>query len=238
MVDYIDCGDCLELMKEMEDHSVDYVFTSPPYNDAGNDKDSVWHNKHQKYSSPEKYDDYFEWLCERIDEMIRVTRKCVMVNIQGLTTNRKCLYRIIGRYADRIHDIIIWNKTNPCPTSTPHKISNAYEMVLLIKPDGVKGVDVNTKSYYTNVITLPVNSNNKYSNIHRAVMSTDFCMEIIREFTDSDSVVLDPFMGLGTTAICCKKLGRHYIGFEISKDYVEVSLERIKEECAKEMLWN
>lgn len=228
-------GDCLDLMSEMDDKCVDYVFTSPPYNDNGT---SYTPHKatHKKYEHIEKYDDYFEWLVERVDEMLRITKKLVIFNIQGIKNNREALYKFIGHYSDRIHDILIWTKPTATPCSTPHKISNYYEMIILIKPDGVDSVDVNSM-FYKNVIHLNANKNNTYASIHRAVMSKDLCMEIIDEFTQENTIVLDPFMGTGTTAVCCKHLNRHYIGFEISDKYAEICKQRIIEETAKDGLW-
>lgn len=227
-------GDCLELMKNMPDDSVDFTFTSPPYNDDGKEMNGP--HMHCKYEKQEDYDDYLEWLCERVDEMLRVTKTLVLFNIQGISNCRKELYKFIGRYSDRIHDIVIWNKLSAQPTGTPHKLSNYYEMLILLKPDGISGVSVNS-SFYKNVITIDNKNTNKYSDIHKAVMNSDFCMEVIREFTKEGSTVLDPFMGLGTTALCCKKLNRNYIGFEIYEKYAQAARNRILEETAKDGLW-
>lgn len=232
-IDYIECGDCLSLMKEMPEKCVDVCFTSPPYNDTGSKNDTVEYTKygnntHRKYLFVETRKDWFEWQCEVIDEMLRVSKKLVIYNIQGLTNNRKDLYRLIGKYADRIHDIVIWYKPNGTPTSTPHKLSNTYEYLLLIKPDGVKGVDVQS-NFYRNVIVKNVNTNKEYKKIHRAVMSKDFCDEVIKEFTAPGDVVLDPFLGVATTCISCIEQNRHYIGFELNETYYEEALKRISE---------
>jgi len=178
-------GDCLEVMKTFEDKSVDVSFTSPPYNDKGQkngfNKDEILlngqNNTHTKYKYVEFREDWFEWQCQVIDEMLRVSKKYVLYNVQGLISNRKDVYRLIGKYCDRIHDIVIWYKKNGCPTGTPHKLSNKYEFLLILKCDGVKGVDVTSK-FYTNVIDAPISRNAQYSKVHKAVMSKDFCDEV------------------------------------------------------------
>lgn len=219
-------------MKEMKDNTVDVSFTSPPYNDTGTSNEDVstvkyGNNTHKKYLNVETRKDWFEWQCDVIDEMLRVSKKYVLYNIQGIKSNRRNVYKLIGRYADRIHDIVIWYKPNGCPTSTPNKISNKYEFLLIIKCDGVKKVDVNSK-FYTNVIVQNINSNKEFSKIHRAVMSKEFCDEVIREFTNIGDIILDPFMGMGTTAVCAKEQNRHYIGFEINETYVTECKKRIE----------
>lgn len=229
--DYIKVGDCLDLMKELPDHSVDVSFTSPPYNDTGTKNEDVGNlksnNTHKKYVHVEHRKDWYEWMCECIDEMRRVSKKYVLFNVQGIKSNRKDLYKLIGRYADYIHDIVIWYKPNGTPTSTPHKLSNKYEMLLIIKCDGVKGVDV-TSRFYTNVIVQNINSNKEFAKIHRAVMTKSFSDEVIKEFTSPGDVVLDPFFGMGTTGVSCIEQDRHYIGFELVELYAEKARERIE----------
>ena len=99
-------------------------------------------------------------------------------------------------------------------------------MVLILKPDGVKGCDVNSK-FYTNVIVNNINPNKDYAKIHRAVMNKDFCSEIIKEFTQENDIVLDPFMGLGTTALCCMEQNRKFVGFELCETYITEMAKRL-----------
>lgn len=227
---YIKQGDCLDLMRILEDNCVDVSFTSPPYNDSGNKNESIERKEgtHRKYLEVETRSDWFEWQCEVIDEMLRVTKKLVLYNVAGLKNNRVNVYKLIGRYCDIIHDIVIWYKPNGTPTSTPHKISNTYEYLLLLKPNGVKGVDVNSL-HYRNVIVKNTNTNKEYSKIHKAIMGKDFCSEVIKEFTKEGDIVLDPFLGLGTTGICCIEQNRKFIGFELNKVYCNIAYERLKE---------
>lgn len=226
---WIKCCDCVEGMKSMEAKSVDVSFTSPPYNDTGTSKtDMHTNNTHRKYEIPEMRKDWFNWQCEVIDQMLRVTKKYVLYNVQGLKNNRENIYKLIGHYSERIHDILVWYKPNGCPTGTPNKLSNKYEMVLILKPDGVKGVDVNSK-FYTNVIVQNINSNKEFAQHHKAVMSKPFCDEIIKEFTKEGDIVLDPFMGMATTAVSCIEQNRKFIGFEIYPKYFELAQKRIKE---------
>lgn len=232
-------GDCLEIMKLIEDKSVEVSFTSPPYNDTGNgikdDEGKRKTNEHSKYLHSENRKDYFEWQCEVIDEMLRISKKLVLYNIQGIKNNRKALYKIIGKYSDQIHDIVIWHKPTCIPCGTPNKISNTYEMLLLLKPKGINEVSVNS-SFYKNVITSKSNIGNNFSNIHKAVMSKDFCYEVIKEFTKENDTVLDPFFGMGTTGVCCLEQKRNFIGIELVPRYVEEANKRIEE--TKKLLQN
>lgn len=237
-------GDCMDVMKSMDNRCVDVAFTSPPYNDKGGSDDYCDNgdikkgdnSSHTKYKWVDYRSDWLEWQISVIDEMLRVSKKYVLYNVQGLKNNRRDVYKLIGHYADRIHDIIIWSKPSGVPCGNPHKISNRYEFLLIIKCDGTKGVDVQSK-FYTNVIKCGQNSNNEYSNIHRAIMSKAFCDEVIGEFTAPGDTVLDPFFGLGTTGLTCTQLGRKFIGIEIFREYFDASIKRIEECTAKNDLW-
>lgn len=230
--DIIYLGDCLEGMKALPDKCCDVAFTSPPYNDTGGDNVDVANvegasNTHKKYLTTEGHkDDWFEWMVNCIDEMLRVCKKYVLINIQALSKNRVNVYSLIGHYSKQIHDILIWEKPNGCPTSTPNKISNKYEFVLILKCKGVKGVSVNSR-YYTNVLTFNINANKEFGKIHRAVMNKDFCDEIIKEFTTPGDLVLDPFGGMATTAVSCIEQGRHFLLYEIDETYKREAEKRL-----------
>src|SRR5574344_1431285 len=90
--------DCFVGFKQLEDNSVDYVFTSPPYNRKRNDKYTLY---------DDKIVDYLSFLRTTIDESMRVSRRQVFINIQSTFYNKKDVYKIIGDYAEKIQQIII-----------------------------------------------------------------------------------------------------------------------------------
>lgn len=237
-------GDCLDILKTFENKSVDVSFTSPPYNDVSSEEHVTDTGKlmsgknvqHTKYKYVDCREDWLQWQIEVIDELLRVSKKYVLYNVQGLKKVRSDVYKLIGHYADRIHDIVIWKKSNGMPTGTKHKLSNRYEFLLIIKCDGCDGVDVNS-DFYTNVIESPASSDRQYSKIHRAVMSKQFCDEVIKEFTKEGDIVLDPFFGIGTTGLVCTEQNRKFIGIEIFDEYFYCATNRIKDSTAKNDLW-
>lgn len=208
---YIKCGDCLELMKEIPDKGVDVVFTSPPYNRKRNDKYSFYDDTKA---------DYFAFLCDVTDEMLRITRRYVIVNVQKNYYQKHDVFKFIGKYSEKIVEIIIWEKSNPLPASGKN-ITNAYELFIVF---GDKPLKSNT-TYTKNVITTSVNSNMPKE--HRAVMKKEVSDWFIEKFTCEGDVVLDPFLGVGTTAMSCIEQGRQYIGFEICQQYYEMAKQNI-----------
>lgn len=88
--------------------------------------------------------------------------------------------------------------------------------------------------YPTNVLHLATECSNKN---HSAAFPIALPMWFIRLFTDENDVVLDPFMGSGTTALACKEVNRKYIGIEIKREYCELAESALKEKY-KPTLWD
>ena len=114
-------GDCLEVMKNIPDKSVDVSFTSPPYNRKRNDKYEFY---------DDRLDDYFGFLCNFTDELLRVTKKYVFVNVQKNFYNKEDVFNYIVKYTKQIKEIVIWEKTNPMPASG-NSITNSYEFFIV-----------------------------------------------------------------------------------------------------------
>jgi len=234
---FLFCGDCVELLRQLDDCSVDVVFTSPPYNDSGKTVADLINKRHFKYEYAENRSDWYEWQCKVIHELIRVTKRHVLYNVQPILNNKADVYRLIGKFADYIDQILIWYKPNAQPQHYPHRIANFYEMVLVLRGQKFGKLFINSNGY-KNVIVQNINADHRFSDIHRAVMSEPFADEIIREFTQKNDLVLDPFMGLATTGVCCIRQGRKFIGAEIYKPYFDVAYERIDGEASQIDLFN
>lgn len=205
--------DCFEGFKQMQDKSVNHTFTSPPYNRKRNDK-------YEHYN--DNIEDYFNWLCNVIDECLRVSKEYVFFNIMKNYYNKQDVFKLIGKYSEKIIEIIIWEKTNPLPANG-NNITNAYEFFIVFGDSALKS---NT-TYTKNIISTAVNSN--MTTDHKAIMKQDVAEWFIKNFTKENDLILDCFMGAGTTAITCKFNKRNYIGFELNNKYVELSNKRIYE---------
>ena len=205
--------DCFEGFKQMQDKSVNHTFTSPPYNRKRNDK-------YEHYN--DNIEDYFSWLCNVIDECLRVSKEYVFFNIMKNYYNKQDVFKLIGKYSEKIIEIIIWEKTNPLPANG-NNITNAYEFFIVFGDSALKS---NT-TYTKNIISTAVNSS--MTTDHKAIMKQDVAEWFIKNFTKENDLILDCFMGAGTTAITCKFNKRNYIGFELNNKYVELSNKRIYE---------
>ena len=204
-------GNCFDLFPQMEDNEVDYVFTSPPYNRKRNDKYTFYNDQ---------LTDYYGFLLNLIEECRRVAKKYVFLNIQTNYYNASDEYALIGTYREKIRQIIVWEKSNPMPASGKN-ITNSYELFIVLGEEALKS----NFTYTKNIITTSVNS--KMPKEHKAVMHPDVADWFIKTFTKEGETILDPCMGVGTTAIACISNNRNYIGFEISKEYCDIASERM-----------
>jgi site-specific DNA-methyltransferase (adenine-specific) len=206
-------GDCLEVMQDMPNNSVDYVLTSPPYNRKRNDKYKLYNDQ---------ITDYFTFNKKVINKLLGITKKHIFYNIQTNFYNRDTVYKLIGYFNKDIKEIIIWEKSNPMPASG-YSITNAVEYFIVLGKESLKS---NT-TYTKNIITSSVNS--KMPKIHKAVMKQEIADYFIKKFTKEKDIILDPFMGIGTTGISCVSTNRDFIGIELIKEYYDISKHRIQE---------
>ena len=204
-------GDCLKKLKNMNENSCDITFTSLSYNRKRNDKYANYNDI---------IDDYFGFLSKSIDEMLRVTKRHVFLNIQKNYYNKKDVFNIIGNYSEKITEVFIWEKSNPMP-APGNSITNAYEFILVF------GEKLQSNTTYTkNHIRTSVA---KMLKNHKAVMHPEVANFFISKFTSEHETVLDPFMGTGTTGKICKLLKRNFVGIEIDHEYFSLSKRQINE---------
>ena len=239
--------DCLEGMKRIPDGSVDCIVTSPPYNFClrvkGNKYIKKGKNEVMAGLATNKYtnglsdsldmNSYFEWQCKCIDEMLRVCSGNVFYNIQMITGNKQALLKIMGRYSESIRDILIWDKKVAEPAMKAGCLNSEYEWIIAFENGDCKGRMFKTmqagRGEMSNVIRIGKNRENE----HRAAFPVQLPQCLISQFTSSGSLILDPFMGSGTTAIAAIREKRNFIGFELNKEYYDKACKRIKLEQAQ-----
>ena len=213
--------DCMELLGRTPDKSIDYSFTSPPYNRKRNDKYKNFVDINN---------DYLKLNIDVITELLRVTKKHIFYNIQANYYNRKDVYQLIGHFSENIVDIHIWEKSNPMPASG-NNITNSIEYFLILGSESLKS----NSTYTKNIVTTAVNS--EMPKDHKAVMKLDVAEYFISNFTQENDIILDCFFGYGTTAIACHNYNRKVIGCEINKEYYDKAMQRINNHKAQTKLF-
>lgn len=225
-------GDCVTLMDKMPALSIDVIVTSPPYNIKNSTGNGLKNGSGGKWSNAEliegydihndsmPHDEYVEWQRECLKSMMRVLKPT-----GAIFYNHK--WRIQGgQLQDRqdivegfpVRQIIIWQRAGGI-NFNPGYFLPTYEVVYLItKPDFKLAPKANAVG---DVWRIPQESNNP----HPAAFPVELAQRCI-ESTEAQ-VVLDPFMGSGTTAVAAELAERNWIGLELSPGYSKIANERI-----------
>jgi len=236
-----------EKMEELPDNSVHLMVTSPPYN-VGKDYDEDLNLK-----------EYREFLKRVWREVYRVLvpggRACI--NIANL--GRK---PYIPLHAFLIQDIleigfimrgeIIWVKKGGGAPSTawgtwcsPKNpvLRDEHEYILVFSKESLSRPEIEGRKptllrdefleYTRSVWYIPPESAKKVG--HPAPFPVELPYRLIKLYTYTDEVVLDPFMGSGTTAIAALKTGRYFVGYEVNPEYVKIAHRRINQEAGKKL---
>ena len=227
------CGNTVDVMKEIPDESVDLVVTSPPYNlknSTGNGmkdgRGGKWSNASllKGYSDHDDcmpHDEYVSWQRECLTEAMRIIK-----NDGAIFYNHK--WRVqAGLLQDRqdivsgfpVRQIIIWRRKGGI-NFNPGYFLPTYEVIYLIaKPEFKLAEKANS---YGDVWEFTQDMDNP----HPAPFPVDLIERIIS--STRSKIVLDPFMGSGTTAVAAKNQGRDFIGIDISARYCEMAQKRLE----------
>lgn len=240
--------DCLEGLNKLEDKSVDMVLTSPPYNMRTRIRNGQYttREKSEHFSKKYKYfpddlpiDEYYRFHKEVLKELLRVS-KIVCYNYQLVTGSKEAFFKLLGNYSEKIKDVIIWNKGGQ-PAMHDKVLNSCYEFVVILEDDNMKGRVINNSYFGRGTQNNIISGFHRQNNIsgHGACFPVDFAKKLIGLFSKEGDLILDPFMGSGTTAVAAKQIGRHFIGFELIEDYVKVAEERLIKEIDEpvEGLW-
>lgn len=243
-------GDCLDLIDNIKDNTIDLVVTSPPYYNA------------KKYSQWEKYDDYLLFLkktFEKIFNKIKKGRMCA-VNISCYIEPRKkrndesIRYPIPFHFVNIMEDIgfkfledIVWVKPEGSaknrnggfyrhrkPVAYKPNIVNEYIFIfqkpapfLIDKIVNNVGNGSLVKGDYERSNIWEINP--KTNSRHPAPFPLDIPKKIIKYYSFEGDVVLDPMAGSGTTGVACQNTDRDYILIEQEEKYIDIIKERLGE---------
>jgi site-specific DNA-methyltransferase (adenine-specific) len=227
------CGDILKVIKDIPDQSIDLVVTSPPYNlknSTGNGmkdgRGGKWANaalqkgySHHNDCMPHK--EYVKWQRQCLRQMFRVLKEdgAIFYNHKWRVQNGLLQDRSDIVKGFPVRQILIWRRKGGL-NFNPGYFLPTYEVIYVIaKPKFKLAPKANA---YGDVWEFTQEMNNP----HPAAFPVDLITRIISSTTAS--VVLDPFMGSGTTAVAARALHRNYIGIEISPEYCAMAQERLE----------
>ncbi|MCK5129622.1 MAG: site-specific DNA-methyltransferase [Clostridiales bacterium] len=241
-INKIICGDSIEVMKQIPDGSIDIIVTSPPYNlknSTGNGmkdgRGGKWSNAallngYTHHNDCMPHDEYVKWQRSCINEMMRLIPEngAIFYNHKwrvqgGLLQDRQ---DIVSGFP--VRQIIIWKRKGGI-NFNPGYFLPTYEVIYLIaKPKFRLAPKANA---YGDVWEIK----QEMKNGHPAAFPIDLINRIV--ISTTAQIILDPFMGSGTTAISALNNNRKYIGIDLSPIYCEMAKKRIKEYESQINLW-
>ena len=217
--------DCYTAIKEIADKSVDCIYTDVPYlYVSGGTSESEFGDRFAKKRKSLKDSNIYNGFDFSIlSEFIRIAKR---INI-FIWCSRLQISDILNFFADYDcnFELLTWNKLNPQPGTNNTWLSD-IEYCLYFREKGVPlndGYHLKSKWY-----TSAINKKDKDLYDHPTIKPLQFVKRHLLHATQPNDIVLDPFMGSGTTAVAAKETGRQYIGFEIKDDIYQKAVDRTK----------
>ncbi len=239
-------GDSLEELKKIPRETFDLIFADPPYNlqlkseltRPDRSKVSAVNDKWDQFENFKKYDDFtYEWL----GECKRILKKDGAIWVIGSYHNIFRVGTAIQNLGFWILNDVIWNKNNPMPNFRGTRFTNAHETLIWASKSEKSKYTFNYQSLKCLNDDLQMRSNwdlpicngserlkKDGKKIHSTQKPEALLHRILLATSNKNDLILDPFLGSGTTATVAKKLGRNYFGIEKEKNYFKAAEQRIK----------
>jgi len=236
-------GDCLESLASIPDNSIDVCFADPPFN---------LDKKYSSYKDQQPLQEYVDWCEQWLLELIRVTKPTGSILVHNIPKWLTYYATILNKHAHFRHWIawdamsaplgktllpahygILFYSKEPKGTKfyevrAPHKKCRVCDSYL--KDYGGKKDQMHPFGYLLSDVWTDIHRIRHASrrDEHPCQLPIHLLERLILMTTDEGDVVLDPFLGTGTSAIAAKQLGRHYIGLELDPFYITIAQQKLE----------
>jgi DNA modification methylase len=246
MINQIFNEDNLSTMIRIPDKTISGIITSPPYNITTKRKDIYYNNGYSDNDNLTE-EEYLEVRTNEFKEFSRIMndKGVICYNISYHNENPILPTLLISKIHNEtdltIADIITWKKSNAIPFQTsPTKLSRLCELVYVIVKkehlhDFITNKEVSTinektnQKFYKNYVNIIEAKNNDGIKCKlKAAYSEDFVEKLMNIYFTEESLIYDPFIGIGTTARACKRNNRNYLGSELDKEHYDIAIELLK----------
>jgi DNA modification methylase len=208
---------------------VDHIITDPPYNISQDNNFNTMRNPRQGV-------DFGKWDRGSFNLLAWIPKYAQLLNPNG-SMIIFCSYRFLSYIVDTLEnesdmlvkDVIVWQKRNPMPRNTNRRYVQDMEFAVWAvkknskwtfnKPDGV--------SYLRALFSTSIVAGKERLG-HPTQKSLQLMKDLIEIHTNKDEIIMDPFMGSGSTGDAALMLGRKFIGVEMSSEYYDIALKRLQ----------
>lgn len=222
-------GDAYELIKQLKDHSVDLIITDPPYAIEGIHGSGILKSRpanQQTYNEISESDLDKGIDLKILDDLVRVMKK---INIY-IWCNKTQIYDYMTYFVKERNcsfEILIWAKENPIPFCGTHYLCDKEYCLYFWEQGAPVSIPYDRARTY---FISKTNQDDKKDYGHPTIKPIELIETLIKNSTGGGSnlVVLDPFVGSGTTCLAAKRLGHQWIGFEINEKYYKIAIDRLQ----------
>lgn len=230
-------GDCATYLEQIESDTVDLILTDPPYNLGMfmKNRDTNLHKMRDNFFGAAGWDDlvYEEWLMSMdnfFKESARISKKGASMIMFMSLIKLETLIQIAEKHGFYYKTTGIWHKTNPMPRNMNLHFVNSTEAWLYFTYKTRTGTFNNEgKLYHDFIETSLVTKNEKAFGKHPTQKPVKLISHFIKLLSNKGDLIVDPFMGSGTTGVVSKSLGRDFIGIELEKEYFNIATQRIED---------
>jgi len=223
------CGNSLEIVKEFPNECINLILTDPPY------QISKPHNFHTlKDRKNKRRGTYFgEW---DVFDVLKWKLFLRLVEENGSIVSFMS-FEQYGKFAQVLNeegfiikDRLIWEKTNPFPRNRDRRYIPNIELIVWATRKQAKWTfNRQNSKYECCVLRFPSESGARFKRYHPTQKPIALIKYLLKIHSNPNDKILDPFIGVGTTAIACERLNRRWIGIEINPKYCEIAKQRIVE---------
>jgi len=242
LIDKIMKGDAIEMMKQIPENIIDVTFADPPFN---------LKKSYEYYEDDKEIQEYLLWCREWLHEMVRITKPTGSIFVHNIPKWLTFFASYLNEKAYFKH-WIAWDAMGAPLGKT--LLPNHYGILWYVKSKEFKFYDIRTshprcrtcnelladyggKKHLAHPFGTLVSDvwtdvhrirHKKRRDEHPCQLPIPLLERLILMTTDESDIILDPFVGTGTTAIAAKRLGRRYIGIDIDPNYVRISREKLR----------
>ena len=246
-LDQVILGDAVRIMRMLPPASVHCIFADPPYNlqlrgELRRPDDSLVDGVDDDWDRFTDFAAYDAFTRDWLGECRRLLRKDGTLWVIGSYHNIFRIGAILQELGFWILNDVIWRKANPMPNFRGRRFTNAHETMIWAAPgrdaryrfnyQAMKALndDVQMRSdWYFPLCTGAERLRNEHGlKLHPTQKPEALLHRVLMSCTGPGDIVLDPFLGTGTTAAVARRLSRHYIGIERHPAYVEAALGRVR----------
>lgn len=230
------CGDSTDsdaMARLMNGEKADLSFTSPPYNagksEALSGNTHTIDNKYNEYNDNQSQSDYLDLLVGFTNNAL-LNSEYLICNIQSLAGNKIALIEYLNIFKNNFIDVAIWDKGHGAPAMAENVMTSSWEYMFFIssKERATRAIpNAGFRGTVPNIYRGKPNRNNEFSNVHAATFPIDL-PEWVFQFTKQGNIILDQFLGTGTTMVAAHQMKRRCFGMELDPKYCQVIIDRMR----------